>query len=45
MLVLLKHNGMKMFFFSGHLFVHPVKMVNKLKVFFGQNGYLDWLLC
>ena len=45
MLVLLKHNGMKMFFFSGHLFMHPVKMVSKLKVFFGQNGYLDWQLC
>ena len=44
MLVLLKHNDMK-FFFSGHLCMHPVKMVSKLKVFFGQNGYLDWPLC
>ena len=43
MLVLLKHNGMNVFF-SGHLFMHPVKMVSKLKVFFGQNGYLDWPL-
>ena len=44
MLVLLKHNDMKMFFFSGHLCMHPVKMVSKLKVLFGQNGYLDWPL-
>ena len=27
MLVLLKHNDMK-FFFSGHLCIHPVKMVS-----------------
>ena len=40
MLVLLKHNGMKMFFFfSGHLFMHPVKMVSKLKGFF----WTKWL--
>lgn len=32
MLVLLKHNGVKKFFFLGLMFTHLVKMASKLKV-------------
>ena len=31
------------FLFSGHLFMHSVKMVSKLKVFFFWTKWLSWL--